>query len=56
MKMSDLKDLTIQELEDKLEDERQAVNKLRFDHTVSPLEDPMELRRKRKDIARCSPS
>jgi large subunit ribosomal protein L29 len=52
MKMSELKDLTLQELQDKLEDDRKAVAKLRFDHAVSPLEDPMELRRKRKDIAR----
>ncbi len=50
--MEDLKDLTLQELKDKLEDTRMDVGKLRLDHAVSPLENPMELRLKRRDVAR----
>lgn len=52
MKMEDLKDLTEQELKDVLEDSRAEMNKMRFDHAISPLENPMQLRGKRKDIAR----
>ena len=48
----ELKDLTLAELQDKLQDERGALTKLRFNHTVSPIENPMQLRQKRKDVAR----
>lgn len=48
----ELKDLTKQELQDKLGDERSLLTKLRFNHTVSPVENPMQLRSKRKDVAR----
>jgi large subunit ribosomal protein L29 len=51
-KGTDLKDLTVQELRDKLAEERQTLSKLRFAHAVSPIENPMQLRFKRKDIAR----
>lgn len=48
----ELKDLTPQELQDKLQEERSTLTKLRFNHTVSPVENPMQLRQKRKDVAR----
>ena len=48
----ELKDLTVAELQDKLQDERSNLTKLRFNHTVSPIESPMQLRHKRKDVAR----
>lgn len=51
-KGTELKDLTVQELQDKLQDERRALGKLRFNHTVSPIESPVHLRQKRKEVAR----
>lgn len=48
----ELKDLTVAELQDKLQEERGSLTKLRFNHTVSPIESPMQLRKKRKDVAR----
>jgi large subunit ribosomal protein L29 len=51
-KGTELKDLTVPELQDKLQEERSALGKLRFNHTVSPIESPMQLRQKRKDVAR----
>lgn len=51
-KGQELKDLTVQELQDKLSDERSALHKLRFSHAVSPIENPMQLRFKRKEVAR----
>jgi large subunit ribosomal protein L29 len=51
-KGTDLKDLTTQELTDKLQEERGALTRLRFNHTVSPIESPVQLRSKRRDVAR----
>jgi len=51
-KGTELKDLTVIELKDKLQEERSTLTKLRFSHTVSPIESPMRLRSKRKEVAR----
>ena len=51
-KGTDLKDLTLVELQDKLQDSRGTLNKLRFNHTVSPIDSPMQLRSKKKEVAR----
>lgn len=51
-KGTELKDLTVQELQDKLQEERSALTKLRFNHTVSPVESPVQLRHTRKEVAR----
>ncbi|MCC6840510.1 MAG: 50S ribosomal protein L29 [Flavobacteriales bacterium] len=47
-----LKDLTDLELQDKLQSEREALGKLRFNHAVSPVESPAQLRSTRKAVAR----
>jgi large subunit ribosomal protein L29 len=51
-KGTDLKDLTLVELQDKLQDSRSTLNKLRFNHAVSPIDSPMQLRSKKKEVAR----
>ncbi len=51
-KGTELKDLTVQELQDKLQEERGALTKLRFNTTVSPIESPVMLRTKSKEVAR----
>ena len=51
-KGTDLKDLTLVELQDKLQDSRGTLNKLRFNHAVSPIDSPMQLRTKKKEVAR----
>lgn len=51
-KGTELKDLTVVELQDKLQEERSTLTKLRFSHAVSPIESPMRLRTKRKEVAR----
>jgi len=48
----ELKDLTPLELQDKLDTEREALTKLRFNHAVSPVESPAQLRSSRKNVAR----
>ena len=54
MKASEIKDLTTQELQDKLVEEKSNLAKLRLTHTVSQLENPLKLRDARKDVARVS--
>lgn len=51
-KGTELKDLTVAELQDKLQEERSGLSKLRFAHAVSPVESPVQLRTKRKEVAR----
>ncbi|MCS6990865.1 MAG: 50S ribosomal protein L29 [Chitinophagales bacterium] len=51
-KKLNLADLTDQELMEKLRDDKALYQKLRFQHAVSPLENPMRLRQMRRDIAR----
>ncbi len=51
-KGTDLKDLTLVELQDKLQDSRGTLSKLRFNHAVSPIDSPMQLRSKKKEVAR----
>ncbi len=51
-KGTELKNLTLLELQDKLQDTRGTLDKLRFNHTVSPIDNPMQLRTKKKEVAR----
>lgn len=51
-KGNELKDLTMVELKDKLQEKRGLVSKLRFNHAVSPIENPTQMRAERKEVAR----
>jgi large subunit ribosomal protein L29 len=52
MKATDLRGLTVEELKDKLFAEKESYKKTQFAHAISPIENPMVLREKRKNIAR----
>jgi len=52
MKASELRELSLEELEHKLEDLTQEFFNLRFQHATDQLENPMRLRQTKKDIAR----
>ena len=52
MKASEIRDLTTEEIKEKINAEREALTKLRLNHAVSPLENPMQIRATRKNIAR----
>lgn len=54
MKASVVREMTTQEIKDKLENEKQAYAKAKMAHTISPLENPLTLKATRKDIARLS--
>jgi len=52
MKYSEIKGLSLVELQEKLSSEREALRKMRFAHQVSAIENPMKIKETRKLIAR----
>ncbi len=52
MKMSEIKELSTKELAERIEAEKNTLIRMRLNHAVSPLDNPMKLKYARKDIAR----
>ena len=52
MKTSEIKDLSTEEIREKIETEKAALTKMKMNHAVSPLENPMLIRTTRRNIAR----
>ncbi len=52
MKNSDIRDLSVEDLQEKLESLKKQYNDLKINHTVSPLENPIQLKTLRKTVAR----
>ena len=52
MKTSEIKDLTTEEIKEKIETEKAALTKMKMNHAVSPLENTMLIRTTRRNIAR----
>ena len=52
LKNSDIKALSLIELNEKIASENEALRKLQFAHQVSAIENPMKLREARKLVAR----
>lgn len=52
MKFQEIKGLTTEEIVEKLREERTLYTKMKFNHAVSPLENPMTLKASRRVIAR----
>ena len=52
MKAKEIKDLTTPEISEKIEIEEEKFGKMRLNHAVAAMENPMELRSQRRFIAR----
>lgn len=52
MKQSEIKEMSFEILKEKLVETKKAYTDLKMAHAISPLENPIQLRGKRKDIAR----
>jgi large subunit ribosomal protein L29 len=52
MKNSEIKALSSEELNERLNTERSNMQNLRFAHAISPLENPMKIREAKRSIAR----
>lgn len=47
-----LKSMSIEDLKARIQEDELRLKKMKFAHTISPLENPMSIRQFRKDIAR----
>lgn len=52
MKNEEIRSLTTEELKERIIAERDVLQKLRFAHAISPIENPMKIKVARKVIAR----
>lgn len=52
MKNNDIKDLSVQELQEKLISEKESLRKMKFAHQVSAIENPIRIKATRRMIAR----
>ena len=52
MKPSIVKELTTEEVVDRIKEERESWKRMKLNHAVSPLENPLQLKTSRRFIAR----
>ena len=52
MKSSEIRELSLKELEERLESEENMMVRMRMNHAVSPLDNPNKIVETRKNIAR----
>lgn len=52
MKIAEVKELETKDLVEKLENAKTALDTMKLNHTVSPLENPSQIKAARRDIAR----
>ena len=52
MKKSEIKALTIEQLQDKIADTQSQYRKMKFAHSITPSDNPLELRNLRRLVAK----
>ncbi len=52
MKNSEIKELSTKELKERIDSEKELLTRLRLNHAVSPLDNPIKIRDSRKNVAR----
>ncbi len=52
MKQSEIKELSVAELQEKLGEVKKSYSDLKLSHAISPLENPIQLRSIRRTVAR----
>ena len=52
MKQSEINNLSISDLQDKLTEHTKQLNELNLAHAITPLENPLQIRSARKTVAR----
>ena len=52
MTQADIKQLSTNDLRDRVKEEKSSLAKLKLNHAVSPIENPMKIKEARKIIAR----
>ena len=52
MKNSDIRDLSVEDLQEKLKSLKKQYTDLKITHTVSPIENPLQIQNVRRTVAR----
>ena len=52
MKQSEIKELSVEDLQVKFKDLKKSYSDLKMAHAISPLENPIQLRKLRRTVAR----
>lgn len=52
MKASEVREMSIADLRERIETEKASLDTMKINHTISPLEDTSKIRKARRDIAR----
>lgn len=52
MKTSEIKDLSLEDLKDKIAEKEATLGKLKLSHAIAAIENPMSIRNTRRDLAR----
>lgn len=52
MKASEIREMSISDLRERIEAEKASLDTMKINHTISPLEDTSKIMKTRKDIAR----
>ena len=52
MKSAEIKDISLKDLQDRIETEKAQLAKLQVQHAVFPVSDPSIIKKNRRDIAR----
>ncbi len=52
MKASEIKELSVKEIEERIDNEKNFLIKQKLNHAISPLDNPMKIRETKKTIAR----
>lgn len=52
MKIREIKELTDKEIQERMEAENEHLNRLKLNHAISPLDNPMQVKEIRRTIAR----
>ena len=52
MKTAEIKELTTAEIQECLAAEKEALNRLKLNHSISPLDNPLQIKVARRNIAR----
>ena len=52
MKTAEIKELTTAEIQERLAAEKEALNRLKSNHSISPLDNPLQIKDARRNIAR----
>ena len=52
MKVSEVREMSVADLKDRIEVEKSNLDTMKLNHAISPLEDNSKIRKTRQDIAR----